>query len=44
MSLESSYEHAEQESPRSATSTETDHSQVVQGDNEGEQSPADVTS
>jgi hypothetical protein len=44
MSLESSHEHAEQEPPRSATSTETDHSPVVQGDNQGEQPPADVTS
>jgi tetratricopeptide (TPR) repeat protein len=43
MSLESSYEHAGQEPPRSATSAETDRNPVIQGDSEGERLPADVT-
>jgi CHAT domain/Tetratricopeptide repeat len=43
MSLESSQERTEQEQPRSATSAETDHSPVVQGDSGGEQLPANVT-
>src|SRR6266480_105312 len=43
MSLESSHERAEQEQPRSATSAEIDHISSVQGDNGGEQLPANAT-
>src|SRR6266581_430387 len=43
MSLESSHEHTEQEQSKSTTSAETDHIPAVQGDNEGEQLPANMT-
>ena len=41
--FESSYERTEQERPRSATAAGTDHSPDVQGNNGGEQLPANVT-
>ena len=43
MSLESSQERTEQEPPRSLTSTEANHIPAVQGDNRGEQLPANIT-
>ena len=42
MSLESSQERTEQERPRSAASAETEHSPVVEENDEGEQLAADV--